>query len=94
MVVETSYHDRTPDDWDWEQAGRPLHARVREYRHTVGDWFRLLRDAGLQVLDIVEPEPVQGGCGRGWGRHYSARRQRMVPATIIWKAGKPALRRR
>ncbi|HUT73311.1 MAG TPA: methyltransferase domain-containing protein [Armatimonadota bacterium] len=89
MTVTSSYHDRAPDEWEWERGDEPLGARVREYRHTVGDWFRRLRAAGLEVVDIIEPEPVESGSGQDWGGHYAPQRQRIVPATIIWKAHKP-----
>jgi ubiquinone/menaquinone biosynthesis C-methylase UbiE len=94
MTVTSSYHDRSPDEWEWETGDQPPGARVREYRHTIGDWFRLLRGAGLEVVDIVEPEPVESGSGQDWGGHYSPKRQRMVPATIIWKSRKPEKARR
>lgn len=89
MAVVTSYHERTPDEWDWERRGKRLNAVVREYRRTIGDWHRLLREAGLEVLDIIEPEPVESGSGQDWGGHYSPKRQRIVPATIIWRTRKP-----
>jgi hypothetical protein len=37
---------------------------------------------------MVEPEPVEAGSGQDWGGCYAPERQRMVPATIIWKARK------
>jgi len=88
LRIETSYNAREPEEWNWEYEGTSLRARVRAHRHTVGDWFRLLLGAGLEVLDILEPEPVESGSGQDWGGYYSPERQRMAPATIIWKARK------
>jgi len=65
---------------------------VRQFQRSVGEYYRLLRGAGFDVLDIVEPEPVEQGSGQDWGEYYSPERQRMVPATIIWKAQKPRAR--
>jgi hypothetical protein len=33
---------------------------------------------------------VESGSGQDWGGCYAPARQRMVPATIIWKARKQA----
>jgi SAM-dependent methyltransferase len=89
LKVEYSYFDKVY--WyDWEQDGMTSKPRMTEYQRTVSDWYRLFRRAGLEVLDIVEPEPVETGSGFDWGGGYAPERQRMVPATIIWKAQKPA----
>jgi ubiquinone/menaquinone biosynthesis C-methylase UbiE len=88
LRIESSYFD-TAYSYTWEQKGMKSHPRVAQFQRTVGEWFRLLRAAGLEVLDIIEPEPVDQGSGQDWGDYYSPARQRMVPATIIWKARKP-----
>jgi ubiquinone/menaquinone biosynthesis C-methylase UbiE len=88
MRIVFSYFDRVY--WyDWEQKGMPTRPKVTQFQRTVGDWFRFLRGAGLEVLDIIEPEPVEEGSGQDWGEYYAPERQKMVPATIIWKARKP-----
>ncbi len=88
LRVQFSYFD-TVYWYDWEQKDMSRHPKVEQFQRTVGDWFRLLRGAGLEVLDIIEPEPVAEGSGQDWGEYYSPERQKMVPATIIWKARKP-----
>ncbi len=88
MRIVFSYFD-TVYWYDWEQKGMPTRPKVTQFQRTVGDWFRFLRGAGLEVLDIIEPEPVEEGSGQDWGEYYSPERQKMVPATIIWKARKP-----
>jgi ubiquinone/menaquinone biosynthesis C-methylase UbiE len=75
--------------YEWEQTGLESRPRVRQFQRTVGEYYRLLRGAGLEVLDIIEPEPVEEGSGQDWGEYYAPERQRMVPATIIWKTRKP-----
>ena len=88
LRIEFSYFD-TAYSYEWEQKGLEARPRVAQFQRTVGDWFRFLRGAGLEVLDIIEPEPVEQGSGQDWGDYYSPQRQRMVPATIIWKARRP-----
>jgi ubiquinone/menaquinone biosynthesis C-methylase UbiE len=88
LEVVRSYHDATPDTWDWgygEGRAEPFEA----FRRKLGEMFRSLRDVCLEVLEILEPEPVECGSGQDWGEYYSPERQRMMPATIIWKARKP-----
>lgn len=87
LLVESSYFD-TAYWYEWEQAGMSTHPRMTEYHRTLGEWYRLLRGAGFEVLDIIEPEPVESGSGQDWGEYYAPERQKMVPATIIWKASK------
>jgi SAM-dependent methyltransferase len=88
MKIEFSYFDQVY--WyDWEQDGLTSRPRMTEYQRTVSEWHGLLRAAGLEVLAILEPQPVETGSGFDWGGGYAPERQRMVPATIIWKARKP-----
>ena len=93
LTVTRSYHDRSPDLWEWTFKEVGVSAPMRSFLHRVGDWFRFLRNAGLEVLDILEPEPIEIGSGQDcWGGYYALERQRMVPATIIWKSRKPERR--
>jgi len=88
MKVEFSYFDKVY--WyDWQSDGMATRPQMTEYQRTVSAWYRLFRGAGLEVLDIIEPEPVESGSGQDWGLGYAPARQRMVPATIIWKCRKP-----
>jgi len=87
LRIEHSYFDGEYA-YEWEQTGLKGRPRVRQYQRTVGDYYRTLNAAKFKVLDIVEPEPVTEGSGQDWGAYYSPDRQRMVPATIIWKAQK------
>jgi ubiquinone/menaquinone biosynthesis C-methylase UbiE len=89
MQVERSYHAPSPEVWDWPY-GEGKAAPFEAFQRKVGEMFGSLRGAGLEVLEIVEPEPVEYGSGQDWGEYYSPERQKMVPATIIWKTRKPA----
>ena len=88
LRIEFPYFDHEYS-YEWEQTGLESHPRVRQFQRTPGEYYRLLRGAGLEVLDIIEPEPVAEGSGQDWGDYYSPERQRMVPATIIWKTQRP-----
>ncbi len=88
LRIEFPYFDHEYS-YEWEQTGLQSRPRVKQYQRTVGEYYRLLRGAGLDVLDIIEPEPVEAGSGQDWGDYYSPKRQQMVPATIIWKTRRP-----
>ncbi len=88
LRIEFSYFDGEYS-YDWEQNGLESRPRVKQFQRTVGEYYRLLTAAGLDVLDIIEPQPVEEGSGQDWGEYYSPERQKMVPATIIWKAQRP-----
>jgi len=88
LRIEFPYFDHEYS-YEWEQTGLKSRPRVRQFQRTVGEYYRLLRGAGLEVLDIIEPAPVAEGSGQDWGDYYSPERQKMVPATIIWKTQRP-----
>ncbi len=88
LRIEFSYFNGEYS-YEWGQKGLEGRPRVRQYQRTVGEYYRLLRGAGLEVLHIIEPKPVAEGSGQDWGEYYSPDRQKMVPATIIWKAQRP-----
>jgi ubiquinone/menaquinone biosynthesis C-methylase UbiE len=88
LRIEFAYFDHEYS-YEWEQKGLESRPLVRQFQRTVGEYYRLLRGAGLDVLDIIEPEPVEEGSGQDWGDYYAPERQKMVPATIIWKVRKP-----
>jgi len=87
LRIEFPYFDHEYT-YEWEQTGLTSRPQVRQFQRSMGEYYRLLRGAGLEVLDIIEPEPVEEGSGQDWGEYYSPERQRMVPATVIWKARK------
>jgi SAM-dependent methyltransferase len=90
MKIVRSYHNCAPWVWDWDEfKDIGVCATMRSFHRKVGDWLRLLREAGLEVLEILEPEPVESGSSQDGGEYYSPERQRMVPANIIWKARRP-----
>jgi ubiquinone/menaquinone biosynthesis C-methylase UbiE len=85
MKVVSSYFEGK-HHYDWWSENMPTSPRMTEYHRSIGEWYGLLRGAGFEVLDIIEPEPVEEGSGQDWGEYYAPERQRMVPATIIWRS--------
>lgn len=79
--VVASYFDREVHRDPGDHAGP-----WTEFRRTYGDYVRLLREAGFEVADIVEPEP--GGREQFWPGAYPLRVISKVPATTIWRATK------
>jgi SAM-dependent methyltransferase len=84
LVARDSYFDRTPYV---EQDGDGTASYVEHHR-TVGDRVRDLVCAGLQLVDLVEPE-WPAGDERTWGQ-WSALRGRILPGTAIFVCDKPA----
>ncbi|MGI4893610.1 MAG: class I SAM-dependent methyltransferase [Janthinobacterium lividum] len=77
-----SYFDRTP----YVEADEHGIVSYVEHHRTVGDWVRLLRDAGLQLVDLVEPEWLAGDAQ--WGG-WSRLRGDLLPGTLILVAELP-----
>ena len=83
LVARTPYFDRTPYV-EVDAAGTPTYV---EHHRTLGDRVRELVAAGLQLVDLVEPE-WPAGHTREWGQ-WSPLRGALVPGTAIYVARKP-----
>ena len=83
LTARHSYFDRRP----YVEADE--HGRVTyvEHHRTVGDWVRLVRGAGLDLVDLVEPEWQAGDAE--WGG-WSRLRGELLPGTLVVVADKPA----
>lgn len=84
LVVERSYFDRSPYT-ELDDAGEPLYV---EQHRTLGDRVREIVGAGLELLDVVEPEWPEGH-DREWGQ-WSPLRGRLFPGTAIYRTRLPA----
>lgn len=87
LTVSSSYFDRTP----YVERAADGALVYAEFHRTVGDWVRLVRDAGLLVADLVEPEWADPAA-RDWGG-WSRRRGELIPGTLVIVADRPAGRR-
>jgi len=83
LVARTPYFDRTPYV-EVDDTGVPTYV---EHHRTLGDRVRELVAAGLQLVDLVEPE-WPAGHTREWGQ-WSPLRGALVPGTAIYVARKP-----
>ncbi len=83
LTARTPYFDRSPYV-EVDDAGTPVYV---EHHRTLGDRVRELVAAGLQLVDLVEPE-WPAGHTREWGQ-WSPLRGALVPGTAIYVAVKP-----
>jgi len=84
LVVESSYFDRRAYV---EQDDNGVATYVEHHR-TFGDRIREIVAAGLQVVDVVEPEWPEGH-EDAWGP-WSPLRGRLMPGTAIFVTVKPS----
>ncbi|SLM98339.1 Methyltransferase domain-containing protein [Brevibacterium sp. Mu109] len=78
LTVEYSYFDRTPYV-EVDGSGQPVYA---EHHRTMGDWVRLLVDAGFELTGLTEPEWPDDN-ELSWGG-WSPLRGRLMPGTTIF----------
>lgn len=81
LVASQSYWDRTPYVETDDATGAVAYV---EHHRTLGDWVRLLADAGFRITTLLEPE-WPAGHERLWGG-WSAVRGRLTPGTAIFGA--------
>jgi SAM-dependent methyltransferase len=83
LTVTQSYFDRTPYV-EVDDTGRATYV---EHHRTTGDYVRALVGAGLELVDVVEPE-WPAGHTRTWGQ-WSPLRGRLFPGPAIFVADRP-----
>jgi SAM-dependent methyltransferase len=86
LTVTGCYFDRTPYV-EVDEAGR---ASYVEHHRTVGDFVRAIRSAGLELVDLVEPE-WSAGTEHAWGQ-WTPLRGAHFPGTAIFCCRRPARR--
>ncbi|HET8615259.1 MAG TPA: class I SAM-dependent methyltransferase [Actinomycetales bacterium] len=86
LVVRSSYFDRTA----YVEEGEDGSAVYVEHHRTLGDRVREITAAGLQLVDVVEPEWPEGH-QQVWGG-WSPLRGRLVPGTAIFLCRRPGPR--
>jgi SAM-dependent methyltransferase len=84
LVAIHSYFDRRAYV-EYDSGGTAVYV---EHHRTLGDWVRHIAGAGLNLVDLVEPEwPADHD--RTWGG-WSRLRGRLIPGTAIFVCAKPA----
>lgn len=58
-----------------------------DFHRTYGDWLKAITDAGLQLTDIMEPEPLPRE--NSYSDSFPLKEISVVPGTVIWRAKKP-----
>jgi ubiquinone/menaquinone biosynthesis C-methylase UbiE len=86
-VVKRSYWD-AEQVWPWQEENAS--AVMRSYYRPVSEIFECLTGAGLVVERILEPQPVEHTKDTSWDDSFPLEKLKMVPATVIFKARKPA----
>jgi ubiquinone/menaquinone biosynthesis C-methylase UbiE len=81
LLASQSYWDRTPYVEVDDASGRVAYV---EHHRTIGDWVRILADAGFTLKDIAEPQWPDGH-ERVWGG-WSRVRGVLTPGTAIYVA--------
>jgi SAM-dependent methyltransferase len=83
LVVTTSYFDRTP----YVELDRDGGVTYAEHHRTLGDRVREIHAAGLELVDLVEPEWPEDNT-QVWGG-WSPLRGRLIPGTAIFCCVRP-----
>lgn len=83
LTAQTPYFDRTPYV-EIDEAGVPTYV---EHHRTLGDRVREITAAGLQLVDVIEPEWPEGHA-QVWGQ-WSPLRGAILPGTAIYVCCKP-----
>ena len=83
LTVQRSYFDRTP----YVEVDGDDHPAYVEHHRTMGDRVREVVAAGLELLDVVEPEWGPGRL-REWGQ-WSPLRGALMPGTAIYVCRRP-----
>ena len=79
------YFDEEPLRWRYKGVGLPMHSQHR----TVSGWLDLIREAGLQLIRLVEPLPPPDLLDEMWPEDGPHAPLRNLPQAIICVARKP-----
>jgi len=83
LVVKYSYHDEHElflKNW---KGGGPIYITYRK----TSTWFKLLREAGFNIIGYLEPGPViKKDLGKS---HYTIHKAKNIPCSMIWVCEKP-----
>ncbi len=85
--IKQSYHDESSVRKDnWRDSGSTAHVTYRK----TSSWFRLMREAGFEVTDFLEPAPKSDMYAHvDPKQYYSVQKAELVPATFIFVCRKP-----
>lgn len=83
FTVVYSYHDeKVLDLKNWKREGLTAHILYRK----TSTWFKLLREAGFEIIGYYEPEPED--LERAYSdpkRYYSIQKAKFIPSSFIFE---------
>jgi SAM-dependent methyltransferase len=83
-------HERMVPHLEQEYFGlHKLEGEVVEYQLPYGEWIRLFRANGFEVVDLIEPRPAEDATSTYWDA-AEVEWARRWPSESIWKARKRA----
>lgn len=86
FVVKYPYHEEVLHSFkNWKKEGSTANIAYRK----TSTWFKLLRDAGFEIVGYYEPAPKN--LNRGFDdptKHYSVQKAEKVPSTFIFSCKK------
>ncbi|MFA6198590.1 MAG: class I SAM-dependent methyltransferase [Patescibacteria group bacterium] len=87
FVVQHSYHDeRVLHRKDWKRPGVNIFITYRKTE----TWFRLLTEAGFNIIEYHEPKPKNTDrAHRDPKKYYSLQKAKLIPASFIFVCQKP-----
>lgn len=78
LVVRYSYHDEQEIFLKNWKGVAPIYIRYQK----TASWFKLIKDAGFNVVSYLEPEPV---IKKDFGKsHYTIHKAKSVPCSMVW----------
>lgn len=87
FFIRYSYHDENPVILEnWKKEGARAHITYRK----TSSWFRLLREAGFDIIGYHEPSPRNMRRGSDDPhKHYSIQKADKIPSSFIFVCQKP-----
>jgi SAM-dependent methyltransferase len=83
LEVKYSYHDEHEVFLKEWKGGAPVYLTYRK----TSTWFKLLREAGFNIIGYLEPEPVlKKDLSKSY---YTINKAQKVPCSMIWVCEKP-----
>ena len=83
FFIKYSYHSEEElESKNWKRDGCTIHT---VYRKT-STWFRLLKEAGFEIVGYYEPEPIDlARAHSDPEKYYSIQKARLVPSSFIFE---------
>lgn len=86
FFVKYSYHDEKElEIKNWKKEGFTAHICYRK----TSTWFKLLREAGFEIVGYYEPKPINLARGHSDPKkYYSIQKAKLIPSSFIFECVK------